>query len=184
MTEIMPFPKTIYCFIGPPLKGAFFNAKCKAHNAELFCSGANLCVRSFLTEQGLRYLCHTCGVTAPLTQTGRLGGYPSSVFFGKAEKYTFPSGKACPPGKFFSFLCAPFKFRNGCFYFMFNGFPFNLHKNRRDGNRDICEHKKRKSESIKNLFHRGSMDLFPFGNGCYRADSEKGEIHIENAFQK
>ena len=24
MTEIMPFPKTIYCFIGLPLNGAFF----------------------------------------------------------------------------------------------------------------------------------------------------------------
>ena len=24
MTEIMPFPKTIYCFIGPPLSGSFF----------------------------------------------------------------------------------------------------------------------------------------------------------------
>ena len=24
MTEIMPFPKTIYCFIGPPLRAVFF----------------------------------------------------------------------------------------------------------------------------------------------------------------
>ena len=24
MTEIMPFPKTIYCFIGPPLRAAFW----------------------------------------------------------------------------------------------------------------------------------------------------------------
>ena len=114
---------------------------------------------------------------------GKLG-YPSSVFFGKAEKSTFPSGKAYPTGKFFSFSCAPFKFCGACFYLMFNGFPFNLHKNRRDGNGDIGEHKKRKSESIENLFNRGGVDLFPFGNGCYRADSEKGEIHIENAFQK
>ena len=65
---------------------------------------------------------------------------------------------------------------------MFNGFPFNLSENRRDGNGNICEHKKRKSESTENLFKSRNMNLFPFGNGRYRADCEKGKIHVEKAF--
>ena len=58
-----------------------------------FFVGVNLCVRPFLTEQGLRYLCHTCGVTAPFTQTGILGVIPHPSFSAKPKNPPSPLGR-------------------------------------------------------------------------------------------
>ena len=61
---------------------------------------------------------------------------------------------------------------------MHDGRPFYFLEKRLHIYRDICEHEERECESIENLLYRIRVNLFPLGDGGYRAERPEEQIGI------